>query len=85
MIEKKVGRVVHYFGNIGVAGIELEDRLDVGDTIHIKGHTSDWVQPVDSIQVEHESVESAGPGQTIGLKVKDHAREHDDVFKLVEE
>ncbi|MFW6158059.1 MAG: type II toxin-antitoxin system HicB family antitoxin [Planctomycetota bacterium] len=85
MAEKKIGRVTHYFGNINVAAIELEDELNVGDTIHIKGHTSDWTQPVDSMQIEHDSVESAGKGDSIGIKVTDHAREHDEVFKVVED
>ena len=82
-MEEKVGVVTHYFGNIGVAAIQLTDgSLRVGDTIHIKGHTSDFAQAVDSIQIEHEEVDSAGPGQDIGMKVQEHARTHDEVFKV---
>ena len=82
-MEEKVGVVTHYFGNIGVAAIQLTDgSLRVGDTIHIKGHTSDFAQAVDSIQIEHEKVDSAGPGQDIGMKVLEHARTHDEVFKV---
>lgn len=84
-MEKQVGRVTHYFGKIGVAAVELEDELRVGDTIHFKGHTSDWTQEVESIQIEHESVEKAGPGDEIGIKVTEHAREHDIVYKVLEE
>jgi putative protease len=83
MAEQKIGRVTHYFGHIQVAAIELEGELKVGDTIHVKGHTSDFTQPVDSMQIEHESVESAGKGDSIGIKVVEHAREHDDVYKVV--
>jgi putative protease len=83
MAEEKIGEVIHYWGKIGVAGIKITDgELKVGDTIHVKGHTSDFTQTVDSMQVENESVEIAKPGDDIGLKVKDHAREHDDVFKV---
>ncbi len=83
MEEQKVGVVTHYFGHIQVAAIELTDgELKVGDTIHVKGHTSDFTQPVESIQIEHESVEQATLGQTIGLGVKEHVREHDVVYKV---
>ena len=81
-MEKQVGRITHYFSKIGVAAIELEDELTVGDTIHVKGHTSDWTQEVGSIQIEHDSVEKAGPGDVIGIKVEEHAREHDVVYKV---
>lgn len=84
MAESKVGVVTHYFGGIGVAGIDLTDgALAVGDTIHIKGHTSDFTQRVDSMQIEHDVVESAEPGASIGIKVTERVREHDEVFKVV--
>jgi len=84
-MEKQVGRITHYFAKIGVAAIELEDELKVGDTIHIKGHTSDWEQGVSSMQIEHDQVEKAGPGDVIGIKVEGHAREHDVVFKVTDD
>ena len=84
-MEKQVGRVTHYFGKLNVAAVELEDALRVGDNIHIKGHTSDWTQTVDSMQIEHESVQEAGPGDEIGMKVTEQAREHDIVYKVIEE
>jgi translation elongation factor EF-1alpha len=84
-MEKQIGRVTHYFGKVGVAAVELEGELNVGDAIHFKGHTSDWTQKVDSMQIEHDQVEKAGPGDVIGIKAEGHAREHDLVFKVVEE
>lgn len=84
-MEKQVGKITHYFSKPGVAAVELEDSLKVGDTIHIKGHTSDWTQSVESMQIEHDQVEEAGPGDDIGIKVEDHAREHDIVYKVTEE
>jgi putative protease len=84
-MEKQVGRVTHYFGKVGVAAIELEDELRVGDTIHVKGHTSDWTQKVDSMQIEHRQVQEAKAGDVIGIKVSEHAREHDVVYKVVED
>ncbi len=83
MAEEKIGVVIHYWSNIGVAGLKITDgELKVGDTIHLKGHTSDFTQPVESIQIENESVEVAEPGQDIGIKVIEHARDHDEVFKV---
>ncbi len=81
MPEQKIGVVTHYFGNLGVAAIELtEGELQVGDTIHVKGHTSDFTQTVKSMQLEHDSVTTAKAGENVGIKVKEHAREHDEVF-----
>lgn len=84
MEEKEVGKVSHFFSHLSVAAIELTDELKVGDTIHIKGHTTDFTQPCESMQIEHQPVESASAGQAIGIKVKDYVREHDIVYKVIE-
>jgi translation elongation factor EF-1alpha len=84
MPEEEVGKVSSYFAKIGVAAIELTGSLSVGDTIHIKGHTTDFEQNVDSIQIEHQNVEKANPGDSIGIKAKDRVREHDVVYKVTE-
>jgi len=85
MEEKKVGEVIKYFGKIGVAAIRLsEGSLKVGDTIHITGHTTDITQTIDSMQIENNNVQEAGPGADIGIKAKDRVREHDVVYKVVE-
>jgi len=85
MEEKKVGEIVKFFGKIGVAAIRLsEGSLKVGDKIHIVGHTTDITQTVDSMQIENQNVQEAGPGADIGIKVKDRVREHDTVHKVVE-
>ena len=66
-----------------MAALKITDgELKVGDTIHIKGHTSDFTQTVDSMQVEHESVEVARTGDEIGLKTAEYVREHDAVYKV---
>ncbi len=81
MPEQKIGAVTHYFGKLGVAAIELtEGKLQVGDTIHVKGHTSDFTQTVKSMQLEHDSVTTAKAGENVGIRVVEHAREHDEVF-----
>lgn len=81
MTETRVGKVTHYFSHLHVAAVKITDgELHTGDTIHIKGHTSDFEQKVDSIQIDHEAVDIARPGNEIGLKVLEHAREHDTVY-----
>ncbi len=85
MEDKKIGEIIKYFGKIGVAAIQLsEGSLKVGDTIHIVGHTTDFTQSIDSIQIENKNVQEAGPDADIGIKVKDRVREHDIVYKVVE-
>ena len=84
MSEEQIGKISPYFGHIHVAAVELTDgALTVGDTIHIKGHTTDLSEEVDSIQIEHEQVLSAKKGESIGIKVPDHVREHDVVYKVL--
>lgn len=55
-------------------------ELRVGDTIHVLGHTSDFTQTIVSIQIEHEIVESAKAGASVGVKVNARARVHDQVL-----
>jgi putative protease len=82
-MEEEIGRVTHYFPKIGVAVIEVTaGSLKVGETIHIKGHTSDFTQPVESLQQEHLSVPEAKKGGSFGMKVKEHVREGDRVYKV---
>lgn len=80
---EKVGEVSHYFTRISVAVVELSAPLRVGDHIAIKGMTTNFEQAVDSMQIEHEKVEDAKSGDSIGLKILDRAREGDIVFKIV--
>ncbi len=78
---KEIGRITHYFPKIGVAVVELSDTIQVGDKILIKGSTTEFEQTVESMQIEHKNIESAGPGQSIGLKVVQRVRENDRVYK----
>jgi len=82
VVEEQVGVVTDYFARIGVAGIELTGTLKVGDIIHIKGHTTDLEQPVESIEIEHQRVQEAGPGSRIGVKVRDRCRKGDRVYVI---
>ena len=73
----------HYFSHLFVAALLMESgTLRVGDTIRIKGHTTDFTQRVESLQIEHAPVSEVRAGQEFGMKVIDHAREHDVVYKV---
>lgn len=78
----EIGSVTHYFTNVGVAVVKLTGALKKGDKIMIKGATSSFTQTADSMQIDRKEIAEASAGQEIGLKVKDHARQHDKVFKL---
>jgi putative protease len=80
--EVRVGVVSHYYGHLQVAAVKLEVALAVGDTIRVLGHTSDFRQKVESMQIEHQAVSEAIAGDEIGLRVVQHAREHDVVYRV---
>lgn len=80
MPDKPIGEVTHYFDKIQVAAIKLSKPLKVGDAIKIQGHTTQFDQTVDSIQINHKSVQKAKKGDEIGIKVRDKARSGDDVY-----
>lgn len=79
--EVAVGTVTHYYSHLNVAVVQInKGELKTGDTIHIKGHSTDFMQTVESMEYEHRHVDLASAGQSVGIKVKDHAREHDIVY-----
>jgi translation initiation factor IF-2 len=83
MPEQEIGEVIHFFGNILVAVIKIKkDDISVGDTLHIKGHSTDFIQPVDSLQIDHKPVQTVKKGDDFGIKVKDKCREGDLVYKV---
>ena len=84
MEKKEIGRVSHYFGKPQVAAIVLTDGLKVGDKISIQGHTTDFETVVESIQIEHDSLDEAKAGDNIGIRVPEKVREHDVVYRIIE-
>jgi len=81
---RKVGKVTHFFTNIGVAVVELSGTMAVGDKILFQGSTTDFEQTVSSMQIEHKSLTTAQAGQSIGLKVTGRVREGDVVYKVIQ-
>jgi len=84
MPEEVIGNVSDFFAHPVVAGIELTGTLKVGDTIHIKGHTSDMEFTVNSMQIDNVDVNEAKAGDSIGVKVSERVRRGDTVYKVTD-
>lgn len=79
---KLIGRVSHFFGNISVAVIDLAGKLKVGDTIRIIGGQTDFNQVIDSMEVDHQKIEEAKKGDSVGLKISQKVHEGYKVYKV---
>ena len=84
-MEIEIGRITHYYNHLNVAVLSLSDGLKLGDTIHILGHITDFSQRVGSMEVEHHTVAWVKPGDDVAIKVAEPVREHDIVYRVVEE
>jgi putative protease len=85
MMERRIGYVTHYYNHLSVAVLELTDELKVGDTLHLLGHTTNFTQPVESMEIEHQPVQSVKPRAEVALKVMDKVRKGDAVYKVIEQ
>lgn len=85
MPEVEIGVVEHYFDKVGVGAIQITDgELSVGDTIRIKGHTTDFTTTIHSMQIDRQDVEKVQKGDSVGIKLEEKVRIHDKVFKVTE-
>ena len=84
-MEEEIGKVEDYFAHVGVVALRITNgTLKVGDTIHIKGVTTDFTQIIESMEIEHKRIEEAKVGDSVGIKVNEKVRRHDRVFKVTE-
>jgi len=82
-VPELVGRITHYFAHVNAGVIALErGELRIGDTVHIRGHTTDFYQRLEHMEVDHRPIEVARAGQSVGIQVPQRVREHDQVFKV---
>ena len=81
-MEKRIGKVTHFYTHLCVAVLELSDELKLGDQIHFLGHITDFTQPVESLEIEHKKIVAAGVGVEVALKVEDYVRVGDEVYKI---
>ncbi|MCX5679163.1 MAG: hypothetical protein NTZ95_00560 [Candidatus Omnitrophica bacterium] len=80
---EKVGEVTHYFPHVKAAAVMvLKGGISVGDRIYIKGHTTDFKEKVNSIQLDLVSIQAGKKGQEIGLLVKSRVRIGDSVYRI---
>jgi len=84
MSDNQVGKVTHYFDRIGVAVLGLTDTIRIGDTLRFLGHSADFKQEVTSLQIEHQNVNEAKPGQDVALKVIQKVHPNDAVFRVTD-
>jgi len=83
-METKIGHITHFYDRISVAVLSLTDRLNVRDKVVISGHSTDFVQEVTSMEIEHQKVTSVGPGDEVALKVIEPCRKGDSIYKIIE-
>ena len=81
----QIGAVTHYYDHLSVAVLALTEKIRIGDTVHILGHSTDFQQKVASLQIEHQPVEAGGPGQEVAMKVERRVQPHDKLFKITGE
>jgi putative protease len=84
MPEVEIGKVTEFFARPVVAGVELNSTLQIGDTIHIKGSTTDMQLTIESMQIERVDITKGKPGDLVGIKVPDRVRRGDKVYKVTE-
>ena len=82
MADVKVGKITHYFDKIGVAVLEVDNPIEVGDKIKIISRGEEMEQEITSMQVEHENVKKAAKGDAVGLKVNQPVKEGAEVYKI---
>ncbi|MBI3317154.1 MAG: hypothetical protein HYZ85_04030 [Candidatus Omnitrophica bacterium] len=78
-----VGHVTHYFDHVQAAAVKVEaGQIKIGDRLYFKGHTTDFEETLESLQIDHVSVPKAGRGAEAGIRVKSRVREGDAVYKV---
>jgi selenocysteine-specific translation elongation factor len=80
MAEIVIGTISDFFAKPMVAGVELSASLKTGDTIHVKGHTTDIMMIVQSMQIDNVNVTEAKAGEAVGIKLTGRVRKGDTVF-----
>jgi len=84
-MKTQIGEITHFYDRISVAVLSLTDTLELGEKVHILGHSTDFIQNVTSMEIEHEKVTSVGPGDEVALKVIEPVRKGDAIYKIIEE
>lgn len=81
--DQPIGKITHFYSHLGVGIIALTAPLKQGDTIHVKGHTTDFTQKVNSLQLNHESINEGNQGDEVGIKLDAKVRHGDTVSMVI--
>lgn len=81
-METQIGQITHFYNGISVAVLALTDSLELGDMVHFLGHTTDFIQNVTSMEIDHKKVDSVSPGDEMALKVNNPVRKGDAIYKI---
>ncbi len=83
MAEEKIGEVMKFFSKPSVAAVKITaGELRVGDTVRFNGHTTDFEDTIQSMEIDNKQIEKATAGDYIGVKVSDRVRPGDEVFRV---
>jgi len=85
MTGTRVGEVTHYFDRLGVATVLISNSQAKGDAVHFLGHSSDFIQQITSMQIEHETILSAKKGDEVAIKTDKPVKALTSVFLITEE
>ncbi len=86
MGEEKIGEVMKFFAKPSVAAVKITSgELLAGDTVKFAGHTTDFEDRIDSMEIDNKQIEKATAGDYIGIKVSDRVRPGDEMFKVIPE
>jgi len=81
---EEIGEVIGFFAVPSAGIVEIKKgSLKIGDKIWIRGHTTDLVETVTSMEVNHQKVERARAGEEVAVQVQARVRRHDKVVKVV--
>ena len=83
MKENQIGEVTHYYSHLEVAIVKFSRKVKVGEAVHFKGATTDFVLTIGSIQFDHKDIDEAKKGQEVGIKVSEKVRQGDKVCEVV--
>jgi len=81
-METQIGQITHFYNGISVAVLSLTEPLELGDKVHFLGHTTDFIQNVTSMEIDHKKVDTVGPGDEVALKVNEPVRKGDAIYKI---
>ena len=83
-MEERIGSVIKFFDKTSIAVVKLEfGDITVGDTLRIKGSSSDFTQKVGMMEFDHQPVRKATRGQFTGIKFSQAAKPFDLVYKVI--